>query len=537
MTRLFRTSVRALLQAHGIAHSLRTKISRLGYASSQTELITLDTDNEAAVQHAQQMYQAWSTMSRNRHFPDQAHANTYVGHEEQLKKIEDALDQVTSVLPMQKRFVIQGQPDSGKTELALRYAIEHKAHYWGVFWVDASSRDTAEQSYITLAKEFGENLTEQAAKQFLSSRELIHPWLLIIDNADDHDLSLEELSPTGDKGSMFVTTRNQEHIGYGNAGRIAPDDRRGTTANRGHPRLLYMLGRRSTTKGFGYPNKLSIVTRKRCEYVKPGQNIGAGKAQQPSERGSQADLYGHENMSVYATFDLMLEQLKATARDKKYVSNALQLLQMFSFTHFDNIHPDMPLQASINPLHEKNVQNEIESRENEIINGLGLQTESTQPWLKSKIRDLVSNCFLPALLPELLKNANNLISDQLIPKVLPRLRNALRFLASRSLINKITSEKEDAIDDDRPLLERYKMHPLVHKWVRDRPGLKVSEQAMYCQMASSVLASCIPLAGGDSDHDITLRREMKPHIEEVRKCSGSIQAVTREANSKRQNKA
>ncbi|KAK7988088.1 FAD binding domain-containing protein [Apiospora arundinis] len=208
----------ALLQAHGIAHLLRTKISRLGYASSQTELITLDTDNEAAVQHAQQMYQAWSTMSRNRHFPDRAHANTYVGHEEQLKKIEDALDQVTSVSPMQKRFVIQGQPDSGKTELALRYAIEHKAHYWGVFWVDASSRDTAEQSYITLAKEFGENLTEQAAKQFLSSRELIHPWLLIIDNADDHDLSLEELSPTGDKDSIFVTTRNQEHIGYGNAG-------------------------------------------------------------------------------------------------------------------------------------------------------------------------------------------------------------------------------------------------------------------------------------------------------------------------------
>ncbi|KAK6843140.1 hypothetical protein PG987_004000 [Apiospora arundinis] len=456
----------ALLQAHGIAHLLRTKISRLGYASSQTELITLDTDNEAAVQHAQQMYQAWSTMSRNRHFPDRAHANTYVGHEEQLKKIEDALDQRTT---------------------------------GGVFWVDASSRDTAEQSYITLAKEFGENLTEQAAKQFLSSRELIHPWLLIIDNADDHDLSLEELSPTGDKDSIFVTTRNQEHIGYGNAGSRSLE-----------------LNKMENEDA----KELLLTTAE-----EPRRTEGIlGKSTTTKREGSQADLCGHENMS-------------ATARDKEAVSNALQLLQMFSFIHFYNIRLDMLLQASINPLHEKDVQNEIESRESEIINRLGLQTESTRPWLKSKIRDLVSNCFLPALLPELLKNPNNLISDQLIPKVLPRLRNAPRFLAPRSLINKITSEKEDAIDDDRPLLERYKMHPLVHKWVRDRPGLKVSERAMHCQMASSVLASCIPLAGDDSDHDITLHREMKPHIEEVRKCSVGIQAVTREANSKRQNKA
>ncbi len=54
-------------------------------------------------------------------------------------------------MAIQKRFVIQGQPGTGKTELALKYAEEHARQYWGVFWVDASSRANAALSYAKIA--------------------------------------------------------------------------------------------------------------------------------------------------------------------------------------------------------------------------------------------------------------------------------------------------------------------------------------------------------------------------------------------------
>ncbi|KAK7923202.1 hypothetical protein PG985_007273 [Apiospora marii] len=546
----------SLLEAHRVAHHLRAKISRLGHVRDQTGMNSLDADKEEAVQHAQQMYQAWRAVSRNRHFPDRAHANDYVGHKEQLMDIEDALDQATSASPLQKRFVIQGQPGSGKTELALRYAIEHKAYYWGVFWIDASSRDTAAQSYITLAKEFGENLTEQAAKQFLSSRELIHPWLLIIDNADDHDVDLEELSPKGDRGSILVTTRNPEKVDYGNSGRRflalekmknedanelllkAAEEPRRTESILGYasricehlyylPLALVHAGKAIYHHGLGLSQYIEYFDKEAERIREAWSRLRGRKTASSGLQGKQGGPDGYEHMSVYATFELMLRRLEDTATDKDTVSDALQLLQIFSFMHFDNIRFDMLLNASFHPLREKEEQNRLQIRENEIVNRLGLQTEPAQPYLKSSISSLAARCFLPALLPDMLKSPGSFDILDLKGKVSKRLRNALKILVSRSLVNKITSGEGYGfrpVSANRPLVERYKMHPLVHKWMRDRPSLRVSEQALYCQMASGVLTSCIILVGGDDEEDMTLRREMKPHIEEVRTCSRRIQA-------------
>ncbi|KAK8140421.1 kinesin light chain [Apiospora sp. TS-2023a] len=544
----------SLLEAHKVAHHLRAKISRLGYIRDQTELISLDAEKEEAVQHAQQMYQAWRAMSRNRHFPDRAHANDYVGHKEQLMDIEDALDQATSASPIQKRFVIQGQPGSGKTELALRYAIEHKAYYWGCFG-----------SML----EFGENLTEQAAKQFLSSREPIHPWLLMIDNADDHDIDLEELSPKGDRGSILATTRNPEKSDYGNAGRRfltlekmnnddanelllkAAEEPRRTESILGYasricehlyylPLALVHAGKAIHHHGLGLSQYIDYFDKEAGRIREAWSRLRGRKIVSSGGQGKQGDPDGYEHMSVYATFELMLRQLEDTATDKDTVSDALQLLQIFSFMHFDNIRFDMLLNASFHPLREKEEQDRLQARENEIVNRLGLQTEPVQPYLKSSISKLAARCFLPALLPDMLKSPSSFDILDLKGKVSKRLRNALKILVSRSLVNKITSgEGYDftPVSANRPLVERYKMHPLVHKWMRDRPSLRVSEQALYCQMASGVLTSCIILIGGDGEEDMTLRREMKPHIEEVRTCLKTIQAQISDRKSKRDQNA
>lgn len=89
-------------------------------------------------------------------------------------------------------------------------------YYWGVFWVDASTRANATQSYAEIAKIGGVEPNEHSAKHWLSGR--AYPWLLIIDNADDDEVRLEELFPPGHGGCVLVTTRNPAHVSYGTAG-------------------------------------------------------------------------------------------------------------------------------------------------------------------------------------------------------------------------------------------------------------------------------------------------------------------------------
>ncbi len=44
--------------------------------------------------------------------------------------------------------------------------------------------------------------TKEAAKHFLANAEL--PWILIIDNADDEDLNLEDYFPPGERGCILI---------------------------------------------------------------------------------------------------------------------------------------------------------------------------------------------------------------------------------------------------------------------------------------------------------------------------------------------
>ncbi|KAJ2967812.1 hypothetical protein NUW58_g10358 [Xylaria curta] len=146
---------------------------------------------QRAVQEAESVLQSLPAISSNVHYRiPRRSKDIYTGRHSQMKAIEDAFS--ASIPPIQKRFVIQGQPGTGKTELALKYAEEHARQYWGVFWVDASSSSNAMLSYAKIAEVGGVERNENAAKHWLSS--CVSPWLLIVDNADD-DEPLEELLP------------------------------------------------------------------------------------------------------------------------------------------------------------------------------------------------------------------------------------------------------------------------------------------------------------------------------------------------------
>ena len=88
--------------------------------------------------------------------------------------------------------------------------------FWGVFWIDASSHERIKQTFAQIAK-FGEVKPNQnAAMHWLSN--LGEGWLLIIDNADDTSIDLEQYFPKGNRGCVLVTTRNPAHKIHGNVG-------------------------------------------------------------------------------------------------------------------------------------------------------------------------------------------------------------------------------------------------------------------------------------------------------------------------------
>ncbi|MCJ1299497.1 hypothetical protein MMC08_002289 [Hypocenomyce scalaris] len=119
--------------------------------------------------------------------------------------------------PTQERFVIYGVGGSGKTQFCCKFAQDYRKHFWGIFWINASSDERASQTFSRLAKQFGgREPNERAAKNWLSNLEL--PWLLIIDNADDSSTDIGTHFPEGERGSVLITTRNPAYKVHGTIG-------------------------------------------------------------------------------------------------------------------------------------------------------------------------------------------------------------------------------------------------------------------------------------------------------------------------------
>jgi tetratricopeptide (TPR) repeat protein len=122
-----------------------------------------------------------------------------------------------------QRLAISGLGGAGKSTIALEYAYRTRAHHpnRAIFWVTALSLEAFDEAY----KEIGEILQipgikgkEADVRQLVMrklSEESSMEWLLIIDNADDHDSfynwtkdSLHRYVPESTQGSILLTTRD-----------------------------------------------------------------------------------------------------------------------------------------------------------------------------------------------------------------------------------------------------------------------------------------------------------------------------------------
>ena len=94
---------------------------------------------------------------------------------------------------------------SGNNSLVTDYVHS----FWAIFWVDASSRASLERGFIDIANKCDiQDRSLDGAKLWLAN--IDKRWLCILDNADDRKIDYAAYFPSGHRGSIIITTRNQD---------------------------------------------------------------------------------------------------------------------------------------------------------------------------------------------------------------------------------------------------------------------------------------------------------------------------------------
>ncbi|RYN15436.1 hypothetical protein AA0115_g13092, partial [Alternaria tenuissima] len=146
----------------------------------------------------------------------------FVGRREELEILNQTLLGATGC----QKMSIVGLGGAGKTQLALRFAytVRETMSAVSIFWMPALSMESYEQACVAVAAalhisqaETGEDNAKELVKEHLSADQA-GPWLLVLDNADDHDIlygtehapGIIDYLPESERGMTMFTTRVQE---------------------------------------------------------------------------------------------------------------------------------------------------------------------------------------------------------------------------------------------------------------------------------------------------------------------------------------
>ena len=353
----------------------------------------------------------------------------------------------------------------------------------------------------------------RAAKLWLSNCK--NPWLLIIDNADDQRLDLQEYFPKGERGHILITTRVKSNRRFGTVG-LQSLEFEGLKHDDASSLLLKTA---STPEPWDASvRKLANSITRVLGYL-PLALIHAGKAilnhlckleeyliyhqierRRVREARDLKGFRGGDNIytNVYSSFEINFHGLQS--RGTTEADDAVQLLQLFSFFHNENIRVDFLKKAATNPAEERNEQEKQKESDTDYKS-----TKANTSWsslFKQYVLELGAYLYkerTPPVLPDFIRDNVAYDPDG------TRVNVALFQLSQLSLIS------YNEINDS------YSIHPVVHNWARERPEFHIIEQAVWCRAAITTLAQCIllpPLAS--SEYDEQLRRDLLPHIDYAR---------------------
>ena len=465
-----------------------------------------------------------SLASNNRYFDiPQSVSSIFTGRESLLQDLTtmmlDPESSKANSVRIQKRFVIYGLGGSGKTQFCCKFAQDNRQRFWGVFWIDGSSEERVNQTFSRIAKHAGMEPNDRAAKSWLASSE--KPWLLIIDNADSGQIELDRYFPGGERGHILITTRNPLHKIHGTVGNRCFDfshwDPRAATslllraANEPLPWTDAVEEVAShITKALGYLPLALIVAgrtimtglctlRDYLRFYESSWKRVRHRARRLSQEGSTSNDIG-PHTGIYASCDVMHMTLQN--ENRQATRDAMELLNVFSFLHRENITVDFLVQGAINPRQEKREQQRQQAQE-----------RNRKTWaITLQELGFAAHAFLSGdgarpVLPDCLRLPDSDLHDFDVW----RLREALAELSQRSLIM-FHADKDS-----------YSLHPIVHTWVQERREMSTGDQAIWSQAAATIISQSIllpPLANKTSDEDF--RKDILPHLVFARRCEAEI---------------
>ena len=355
--------------------------------------------------------------------------------------------------------------------------------FWGVFWVNASTSETAKQSFAEIAKIGGLRGAFNNGKAWLSHR--TDPWLLIIDNADDPNVDISNFFPPGNRGCILITSRNPDCRSYGSNGfhcevkamdledsitlllKAAMEDASDLVNRSQAEPIVRELG----CLALAIIQAGAAIRQSRC-HLKNYLEVYARNHQELLKNHPGQGMDGYKD-TVYTTWEISRRMIHSSSSEVS--SDAIDFLNISAFLYFEDVPEEILKNAP-----------------------------TKQDW------NLTGRVFSWLARLVTLSRFATVIRD------LDRIRRALVLLSSFSLIT---------IDVGK---SSFSMHPLVHSWTRDR--LSEQDQTHYQSSAAFALAKSIKLQREMADYALRLR--LWTHVDfllhiGVRKAlmSGSLNAT------------
>ena len=307
-----------------------------------------------------------------------------------------------------------------------------------------------------IARTTSAGTTAQDALTWLAGQR--HDWLLLIDNADDPEINLQQFFPACRHGNIIITSRNPACRLY------APDSHFNVSemnANDAIELLLKMTAAKRSPKNMeqavsicrelGY---LALAVAQAGAYIAHSCSLDDYLHIYREDRAHLLHKYsphtpGDYQWTVHTTWEMSLKKLTPTAT---------MFLRICSFMHHGGISRAI-FQSAV------------------VANRLGDSFENANRFLsnfKTKTGEWSRLAFL----------------------------NHTNDLLSYSLVNFDTES------------HAYSMHPLVHAWARDRATPVERDEARAC--ALQVLALAVPSGQLETTEVLALRRSLLPHIDVCR---------------------
>lgn len=400
-----------------------------------------------------------------------------------------------------------------------------------MFHIVASSREHVAQDFAQIARSGKLEPNERAAKNWLSSVGNSYPWLLIVDNADDDSFPLHECYPDGENGVVLITSRISSMKDQG-TGDIRYFEFSGLNEESSCELLLRAADRLqcpATTREaakeictrLGYlPLALTHAAKTILEQsLRLEDYLGFfednwTRIRRLRKESSKDDPQTFDaNANIFASYDIIQRRLEQKSSLDQGSSDALDLLKIFAFFHHQRIRRDLLYRAAVNPLLERDAETQQAHEEGILAQRNPRPASSWRQTLRNSLARVVINLvgqWNRPVLPKILSQARSISAANEVK---------CRVAAAMKELNRFSLVFHSAEDDS------FSIHPAVHYWLREGPDMTNAEQAVWCNVAATILAQAIlaPPLNNTNEAEM-MRRDLVSHVASVQLYEQRIQA-------------